>query len=223
MTFQDIQNEVADRLDIVSPQGLTRVGRSINERYRRVTSSIGLETSRRVEIAVTATVGNRTINCPGIEKVIAVIDRTSSTTQDTVLEQVTFDEMHILPIRGDPPRHYCIPNMHANSVDLYIDSIPSTAFTLYIDGHTNVSTLSGNMTPDFPESFHDILIFGAMADGYRKMENRLLMQDAERNYEERLSSLRYFIAKSAYLNQHQGRYTGKSFRWTRDAQLVWSS
>jgi hypothetical protein len=222
MIFEQIVQEVCERLNLTSDEAKSRVGREVNSRYRRLTSSIGLETSRRVEISQTATIGNRTITFHGIEKVIAIIDKTSG-EQDVVLSQISFDEMHITPLRTQPPRHYAITNIHANSVDIYMDCIPSTQFLLYADGHTTVSTLTGPDSPDFPESFHDVLVFGAMADEYRKMEKLPYAQAAELDYEKRLSDLRMWIAKTAYYDQYQGRYTGKTFRWTRDAQLLWDS
>lgn len=141
--------------------------------------------------------------------------------QEIVLEQISFDEMHVTPIRVGMPRHYAVTNIHSSSVDIYLDCIPETNFYLWADGHTTVTTLSGSDQPDFPESFHDILVFGVMADEYRKMEKAPFMQDAERNYEQRLSDLRMWIAKTAYHDIYQGRYTGRTFRWQRDSQILW--
>lgn len=222
MTFDQIVAEAADKLNLTSPSAITRLGKNVNERYRRLTSSIGLEVSRRGQVSCAATIGDRTMTFVGIEKIITVVDK-STTPQDTVLEEITPDELHITPVRTEPPRHFAILNMHANSVTVELDCIPATAFLLYADGHINLLTLSGVMSPNFSESFHDILVFGAMADEYRKMEKLPLMQDAEANYTQRVSDLRMWIAKTAFKDITQGRYNGKSFRWSRDAQLVWDS
>lgn len=211
MTFDQIVAETMDRLNLTTPTATTRVGKEVNDRYRRLTSSIGLETSRRVQVHQTATIGNRTMTFPSIEKVIAVVDKSSGT--DMVLTQLTFDEMHDNPVKSQPPRNYAITNMHANSVDIYLDCVPTTAFTLYVDGHTSLSTLTGVQAPDFPESFHDILVFGAMADEYRKMEKVQLMADSEANYEKRLSDLRMWIAKSGYNDIVQGKIPAKTLWW----------
>jgi hypothetical protein len=109
------------------------------------------------------------------------------------------------------------------SVDITVDSVASTTYTLYADGDSTITTLSGSDKPDFPDSFHDLLVYGAMADEYRKMEKMELSKECENDYEKRLSDLRMWIAKSAYLDIYQGRYTGNNFRWTRDAQTNWDS
>lgn len=220
MTFDQIVAEVCDRLNLTSSDATTRVGKAVNNRYRRLTSSIGLETTRRVTVSKVATIGNQTLTFSSIEKIIAVIDKTDP-KRDVVLSQITPDEMHITPLRGPMPRRFAVTGIHASSVDILMDCIPATGFTLYADGHSILTTLSGSTAPNFPESFHDILVFGAMSDEYRKMEKPALMQAAETDYEHRLSDLRMWIAKSAYLDIYQGRYVGKSFRWTRDAQLAW--
>lgn len=221
MIFEELVGEVCERLNLTSDDAKSRVGRDLNTRYRRVTTTIGLQTSRFVQTSKAATIGNRSITFTGVEKLLAVIDKTSGI--DVPLTQITMDEMHITPLRGDPPRKFVVTNMHANTVTIYIDSTPATAFTLYADGQASVTTLSGSQTPDFPESFHDILIFGAMADEYRKMDKPQLAMMAEKDYESRLSDLRMWIAKSAYQETYQGRYSGKNFRWTRDAQSAWDN
>lgn len=220
MIFEQIVSEVCDRLNLSSDDAKSRVGRYVNTRYRRVTSSIGLDTSRRTQVSKIASIGNRFIEFTGINKLFAVIDKTDP-QQDIVLEQITVDEMHITPIRTEPPRHYAVYNMSNDTVNIEIDCIPATTFTLYADGMSTVTTLSGGQAPQFPEDFHDILVFGALADEYRKLQQVQLQHDAETDYERRLSDLRGFIAKSAYLDQTQGRYNDRSFRWSRDAQLLW--
>lgn len=233
MTFSQIVAEAMDRLNLTSSDAQTRVGKEVNDRYRRLTTSIGLDTTRRTQVYATAALANRTMTFTGIEKLLAVIDKSQVATggQEIVLSQITMDEMHITPLRGNlvpgtdtptgMPRHYAVIRVHPNAVDIFMDIVPTTGFQLYADGLMNAATLGTNDSPDFPESYHDILVWGAMADEYRKMEKLNLMQDAEKNYETRLSDLRMFIAKSAYLAIYQGRYSGKSFRWTRDAQILW--
>jgi hypothetical protein len=221
MIFDEIVAEVSERLNLTSDEAKSRIGREVNARYKRIVTSIGLETTSRVTLPATATIGSTVMTFTGIQKILAVIDRSSGT--DVMLSQVTPDEFHILPVRGEPPRHFAITNITSNSVVIEIDCVPSTAFTLYVDAIESKATLAGAVSPAFPDSFHDVLIFGAMADEYRKMEKLEFSRDAEASYEQRLSDLRMFIAKSAYLDISQGRYSGKNFRWTRDAQLLWDN
>lgn len=231
MTYEEIISETAERLGLASDEAKSRIRREVDSRYRRATSSIGLETSRRAQISKAATIGNRTITfgtvgtapqvagatAPApIEKVLAVIDKTS--TRDLVLRQVTMDDMHDLPVRTVMPRHWAVASMHTGSVDVYLDTVPATTFTLYADvilGMPAGLTTLTNQTPspDFPESFHELIIFGVMADEYRRMEKMALAQSCELDYEKRLSDLRMFIAKTAYMDQYQGRSRNSGYRW----------
>lgn len=292
MIFDELTAEVCEKLNLTSDEAKSRVGRELNSRYRRATSSIGLETSRRTQVSKAATVGSQTITFTGIEKVITVIDKSSG--KDIILDQITPDEMHEAPLRNEPARKFAVTNTHATSVDIIVDCISvdgarsatiaaagsgysvndtltltggtstSTAtfkvatiggggavtsvtihepgnytvepsnpvsttssagigctltvtfggFTLYADGHITLATISGNSIPDFPESFHDLLVFGVMADEYRKMEKLQFSKDCENDYEKRLSDLRMWIAKSAWQDIHQGKNVEK-YPWLK--------
>lgn len=221
MTFDEIVAEVCEKMNLTSDEAKSRVARNVNTRYRRATSSIGMQPTRFVQVSATAIIGNRVLTFAGIEKIIAVIDKSSGV--DIPVMQITTDEMHITPIKTDPPRKFAVQRMHNGGVDIIVNTIPASNFVLYADGHVVTGTITGTQSPDLPESFHDILVFGAMADEYRKMEKVQLAHDSEEDYERRLSDLRMWIAKSAYLDIYQGRYTGNNFRWTRDAQTDWDS
>lgn len=220
MIFDELVSEVCERLNLTSDEARSRVGRHLNNRYRRVTSGIGLESSRRTEVDATATIGETTLTFEGIEKILAVIDRSSG--KDIVLEEVTPYEIVERPLRGEPPRLFAVTNMHPDSIDIQVDCEATTAYTLYAKGITSNSTMSGSDIPDFPESFHDLLVFGAMADEYRKMEKVELARDAEADFERRVSDLRMFIAKSAYMDLTQGRYADKKFGWGFDPRYSWN-
>jgi len=221
VTFDEIVAEVCDRLNYTSPDAITRVGKRVNERYKRLTSSIGLELSRRTQISTTASIGSALLTFTSTEKVLAVVDKTSGT--DVTLTQITPDEMHIIPIRSQPPRHYCIMSMTATSVTITVDCVATTGYTIYADIEAIASTLVTTATPGFSESFHDILVYGAMADEYKKMEKPQLAQMSEQDYEHRLSDLRMWIAKSAYLDITQGKYTASGLLWNRNTQVAWSN
>lgn len=198
MTFTDIQTDLMDRLNLTSPDAQTRVGRAINRKYKEVTSSIGLEVARRTEVQADATLGVRELTFSSIEKVIAIIDKSSGSNR--VLKEVTKQELNNKAAHTELPREYAIERMGASSVTIYLDCIPQTAFTLYAEGHETASTLSGVMEPAFPESYHDILIEGVLADEYRKMNNTEMMRTSLAIFEKRLSDLRMWIAKSSYLD-----------------------
>lgn len=219
MTFDELVSEVCERLNLTSDEAKSRVGREINSRYRRVTSSIGLDLSRRSEVSKVVTIGNRNVTFDNVEKILAVIDKSSG--QDVPLIQISPDEMHVVPLRDDPPKRFAVMGIHPTSVDIRLDATPATAYTLYADAMVPVSTLAGNAQPQFPESFHDVLIFGAMSDEYRKMEKVQYQRDAEMDYEKRLSDLRMYIAVSGYKDVYQSKYQ-RSFRWSY-TQYPWNS
>lgn len=216
MIFDEIVAEVCERLNLTSDEARSRVGREVNARYRRLTSSIGLVTSRRTQVSKTATIGSQSITFGGIEKITAVIDKSSGS--DITLTEITMSEFHDLSIRDQPPRNFVVNRTNQNSVEILMDCVPTTGFTLYADGHINLATLAGSQAPSFPESFHDILIFGVLADEYRKMEKLDFARDSELVYEARLSDLRMFLAKSAYLDI----YPGKKFSRTNWMGNVWN-
>jgi hypothetical protein len=215
MTFNDLVNEVCDRLNLTSDQAIARVGREVNSRYKRVTSSIGLATSRRVAtpIPIDSIIDNHYLVFVGIEKITSVLDR--STTATIVLMERTLEEMATIPLTGGMPRNYAIYSMGAQTVTILVDSDDTDPSLLFADGLEIAETLSGSQTPAFPESFHDILIFGAVADELRKMEKQAFARDAEGDFDRRLSDLRMFIAKSAYFDLYQGK-TVNATGWWKD-------
>ncbi len=75
-----------------------------------------------------------------------------------------------------------------------------------IDADVVLTALSADSdVPLFPSSFHDLLIFGAMATELDKMEKYEFAKKQEAMYQIRLADLRYYIAKSRYLDIHQGK------------------
>jgi len=215
MTFLELVNEVTDRLNLTSDQAISRIGREINARYKRVPSSIGLDTSRKIfDIPVDSVTDDRYLTFIGIEKVHAVKDITVANKPVVLIERM-INEMYDLPLTGGQPRNYAVTNMGNQSVTIYVDSDTVEDQFIKADGLELADTLSGALTPAFSESFHDVLVFGAVADELKKMEKFQLAKDAEGDFERRLSDLRMFIAKSAYLDIYQGKTTERS-NWWRD-------
>ena len=285
MTFNEIVNEVLDRMNLTSNEATTRVGREVNSRYKRVASSIGLNTSRPVSVSQAVTLGNQYVTFSGITKIVSVHNRTAGIrltevtpveipviqidatgtadsgttttvvdterteatdvftgsviqfTSGTLLDEssvitdfdpatdtITFSPAvstsvlaghtyRILAGNEDDERVFAVYAMGATTVTIILDSIPTTAHTLFAEGLSNLSTLSGTGTPAFAEDFHDILVFGAVADELRKMEKQQLADRAESDFAQRLSDLRMFIAKSAYLDLYQGKVVNDKNWW----------
>ena len=130
-----------------------------------------------------------------------------------VLSEVTFDQMRNQSLSTQPPQQYAISRMGSTTVTIYLDCIPTTVFILSADILESTTTLSGDTEPAFDQNFHDLLVHGAKVPELLKMEKPDLAQLAEAAYERRLADLRFFIAKSAYLDLVQGR---QARRWWRN-------
>lgn len=211
MTVSELVAHVADEVNQSNPEALARITRQLNKRYKQVTSAIGLMPTRREEVSKTATIGNRFITFSGIEKLEVVYRKVG--TANVILEEITNDEMVDTSPRAQPPTKYSIFSITPTTVTLWLDCTPSTTFTLYAQGLADVTTLTGTNSPAIPESFHDILIYGACADEYRRKEKTELAAEAEKNFERRLSDLKMFLAKSAYLDVHRGKTAGSDGWW----------
>jgi len=202
MTFTELVTEIKDRLNLSSTEADTRIGRAVNRLYRTVTSAIGLVVARRTEVNTNTSIGVQTLTFSGIEKVIAVIDK--QVTPNRVLEEITYTQLQNDPISTSSPTKYAIERMGASSVTIKLNAIPQAVFPLYAEGHVTTSTLSGSQEPAFSQSYHDVLIEGVLIDEYKKLEKPGLAQLSKQTYEQRLSDLRMWVAKSAYLDITQG-------------------
>jgi hypothetical protein len=205
MTFTDMVSRVADRLNLTSAAALSRIGQELNERYREVLTGVGLESAASgISVATANTiVGIRTVTFTGVEKLFSVFN--PNFTPPVVLDEFTFDELRNQPIGTDPARRYAIQGMGAATVTIFLDTVPSTIYSLNADAEMTVLDLSGVMEPAFSRSFHDLLVEGAIADELYKLEKYDLSEVKEKNFEKRLSELRYFIAKSAYNDMYQAK------------------
>jgi hypothetical protein len=205
MTFNDIVAEEAARLNLSSIDALARLGRETNIRYKRLTTSLGLVTSRRATVTATATPGSQYITITSIEKLITLSDPT--VTPNRVLDVVSFEEIRTNPQSAtDSPTKYAIAVMGATSVEVFLEAPAVTAFTLTADVHEIKSTLKGTDEPAFSESYHDILVEGVMSDELRKKGDLSGAGIAENMYEKRLGELKYWVAKSSWQDIVQNKF-----------------
>jgi hypothetical protein len=209
MTFVEIVGRVASRLNLSSPEALTRIGDEVNDRYRRVCAAIGMETTTRATATANTAVGYRTLTFTSVVKLFTVLD-----ADDKQIDEESYTQLVKQTPHGDPPTAYAVKTMGATSVTILLDCTPVTIYTMSADALVVSTLLSGSAEPAFAENFHDILVFGAMADELEKMEKARAADKREVQYDLRLSDLRYFIAKSAYRDIVQGGATTRS-RWLR--------
>ncbi|HEX6272888.1 MAG TPA: hypothetical protein VFZ53_07610 [Polyangiaceae bacterium] len=204
MTFTEIVTEVMERTRQTSTEAQTRVGREVNDRYRRVTSSVGLQTSRPGSATASTNIAGPHVTFD-LEKVISV--RMVASSFRRMLAEITHDDLltrqTVSPVSG-PPTFYAILKNIGNSVEVHLYPQPDAVYALTAEGLRPSTVLTGSSPPLFPASFHDVLMHGALADEWTQLKQDDLAARSEAVYEQRLAELRYFIAKSAYLDIHQG-------------------
>ena len=205
MTFDEIVNEVADRMNLSAPSALDRIGRSVNERYKQLCSSVGLQTSIRSTTPVTSAtaIGSRNVTFGSattkVQKIITVFDATVTPAAGTFTER-SVEYLRNQSDSGDQSREYGILAMGAFTVTIFLGGVPTTVRTLSADVELNKATLAGTDVPAFSEAFHDVLILYAMAVELDKLEKKDAAVDKKKESEWRASELRMYIAKSAYLD-----------------------
>lgn len=211
MTMNELVEYIAEDLNTPSQEAKTRISHELNVRYKQVTSSIGLSPTRREELTTTATIGDRLLTFTGAERLDIVFRKVG--TKNIVLTELTNEEMTELNPRSDPPTKFSVFSIAPQSVTIKVDSTPETAFTLYAHVVSDASSLTNNDQPAFPESFHDVLIHGVKADEYRRREKPGLAKESEMMFQQRLSDLRMFIAKSTYLDIYRGKHNQGDGWW----------
>ncbi len=193
MTFTEIVTDVCERANLTSTDAIARVGRQVNRRYRRLRTSIGLTDVARTIVAFSATALSRDQTITA-EKVYSV--KLSGATKP--LEALSYAEMlEVVPTTGAPTR-WALKRQDTSTVVLQFDSTMDAGQDMFIECEQTGITLSGSDEPEFNESFHDVLVFGALADELRKKEKINLARDAENEYERILGELRYHIAVNGY-------------------------
>jgi hypothetical protein len=203
MTFNEIVADVMDRLNLTSADATTRIGRFVNHRYRWITSEVGLSTLSPAGATALTTIGSRFVSFIGLEKLYVVYD--PATTPARILEERTIDQMAHMPSGSDPAQCYAIYQTGANTVTVQLDTVAGSAYVLGANGDSDVPNLSGTNTPAFSEKFHDLLVYGAMAEELDKMEKYDLAKKQEAMFTIRMGQFRYYLAKTAYKAIYQGR------------------
>lgn len=211
MTFTEIVTEITNRLNLTSTAASTRIGLEVNRYYKRVTTALNLKTSRQGTVTQAMVAASREVTFSGVEKIDRIIDNSASAW--TVLTQITYDEMRDTKATTSAPTKWAIKTVTGTTVIVMFDCAAPDTRVLTADGQLVGSTLSGSNVPAFPESFHDVLVEGVLQDEYKKQEKTDLASMSKSEYEQRLSDLKMFMAKSAYLLRRQGQ-TPRSGRRT---------
>ncbi len=209
MFFEDMVDEVKDRLNLTSIEAEIRIEAHINSRYRRATAGTGLLTSRRLTSDLDldgATPGTLPlITIEDYEKILKIQIDNGVGARPTTLIQLTWDELSNKSQTTGLPRYWALKRSGAGFVIIQIDGYPATTFTLKLEGYDIADTLTTGAEPYIPTDYHYILIEGAIADELRKMEKYQEAKIHEDIWTMGLSDMRYFLAKSSYLEIKQGK------------------
>lgn len=204
MTFATLKSRVMARLKLTSAEADTRVGSYLNERYRSVATSIGLTPVRWGSTTFPTVASTKSYSPSTVIHALSL----QIPAENRLLVEQTMDFIRTI----DPddsqegvPQYYVRTNYGATTTTLRLWPTPDAAYTVNVDGilaGTDM-TAAGDI-PVMPEDFHDALIFGAVADELLKLDKDALSASFEKRFEKRVRDLRYFIAKTAYLNLRQG-------------------
>lgn len=215
MTLLELKTEAANRLNLSSTDALARLASYINQRYRRLTSSLGLNTSRRATKSVNTVSGTDSITF-ALAKVEIVYTTVSGKRR--VLDEITYEEYRKKatesPKDGDATE-YAVKSFTPSTTVLALYPNPDSVYSISADGLDTVTTLADGDTPNIPTDFQDALVLGAIADELFKMEKYALAKDFQEQYEGRASDLRLFLAKSAYLSAPDTDSPGGLYTVTR--------
>lgn len=190
------------RVNWTSSDARTLVQDYLNERYRDVVSSVGLAQTRYGLVLLSVTAGDNQVSSNGVAKLQSVFD---TTVRKRPLAEWTVKQMRDRDAAAEvvgPPEAYAVLEHENDTITLLLWPKPTENQTLSADALlAGVDMVNDADEPSFPTDFHNVLIYGATADAFLKMEKPVLARDAEAKYQTRLADLRYFLAKSAYLSR----------------------
>lgn len=202
MTFLQLQDRVMNRLNLTSTDARTRIKAELNDRYREVASGVNMARVRRTVLTIPTVSGNNnvTFTCAKL------LDLYDGVNLKRPLDEVTVDQIRQLDsglTATGIPRMYAVLAHTNDSMTLLLWPKPVSVYNLNGDALATGTDMSADGDePALPKDFQDILVHGAMADELFKMEKqRLAGEKEEKKFEKRLSELRYFLAKTAYLKR----------------------
>lgn len=213
MTFGEIKTRVMRRTNLSSDDANTRVGDFVNERLRNVQTSVNFSRIRRGSASASTVSGVATVVPSGVIKPLTV----TFPALNRVLGERTEDQLRTFsPNRQwiGAPEVYAVRSFAADSFTMELVPIPDGVYDLTIDGIIpGVDLVADGDIPVLPEDFHDILIFGALADEYNHYDKADLALVQEKKFNARVSELRYFLQKSIYLHRAQGLNLFSNWMW----------
>jgi len=210
VTFDEIVDAVMTRCNLQSDEAEDRVGVAVNQHYRRITSKLGMTTTRFVTRAVAMTVGVREVTFSSIEKIDRVIDVTTATAINPLFER-SLHELRTLQPGSSAPTKWATKNVLGTSVVILTDTVPDEAYALQADGWTSLSDLETTDVPAFPASFHDILTFNVISEELLRKEKTDLSDRYHLMADKLFSDLQFHLADSPTYHTRQGDTDSSGF------------
>lgn len=207
MTKAEIITEIMSRLNLTSTTATTRIGTLFNRYYLRVTTAIGMAQLSRREFDVEGVteIASAEVEFVLMEKITRVYF-INSNGEKTILDEVTIDELRDEDTpSGDEPSRWAMKRTSSESITIYLDNIAETEYSLYADGYIKGSVLDDDEEPVFPESWHDVMVEGPLIDEYKKLKDWEGAKASKLEYEMRMSDLKHWAGKNAYLKVKQGQ------------------
>lgn len=201
MTFDEIVNRVAEDLNLTSTDALARIGRHVNMRHREFRAMPWLQVTRRGVATQPRTVGSQYLTFP-TTKIYSVYNPDQF---NQTINELSFDEVRNITPISDPPQNYAIAKQDATSTTIFMDAVATSTSALCADCELRVLDMALNNIPGFNEDFHDALYYGAKYLELLKMEKPELAMEANARFQDRLSDMKFHIAKTSYLTYLQGK------------------
>lgn len=225
MTYKEIQDQIMARLNLTSTDARTRIKYLINDRYRAVASSPNLARARYGKVNFPVTSGNPLSTQTNLAKLLTLYDPVylKRPLREVALPQIR--EMDAAEITEGIPYCYAIEKQTNIDITVHLYPKPTNTYNLEADVLLAFTPLVNDTDiPQFPADFHDLLVDAVMADELLKLEKATPLATISRQrYEDRLSQLRYFVIKSAWLKTvptDMGGYIGEAGRVWPYANLV---
>ncbi len=189
-----------NRLNLTSTDARTRIKVEINLRYREVQSGVNLSSTRRGITTFTTASGSSTTTQSGIAKVLSVFDNVYLMRPLREISLNTIRAMDAPSLVQGVPYEFVVQNDTHDVITLRLFPQPQVVYALQADVLlTGTDMSSDSDEPAFPDDFHDILVQGVVADELNKLEKFREAQLFEAKFEKRLTELRYFIRKAAWI------------------------
>jgi hypothetical protein len=208
VTFVTIQDRVMARTNLTTTTARTRVKAMINERLRSIATSTNLGRVRFGSVSINTVADTNTITTTGLVKAFTV----SIPVENRVLEERTTAQLREYDTdvsQNALPQFYAVKAVNATTLTLQLYPEPDAVYAVVIEGVlTGTDLTADGDVPGLPEDFHDILVFGALADEYPHLKDLESAAYYEGKFEQRKKDLRMWMAKRSFLSRgvEQGTY-----------------